>query len=163
MFKHILLPTDGSELSAAAIKQGVRFAKSIGAKVTGLCVMPLYYKFHYATQIPMEAMEQSAYLCKELAEAYVATIEKGAQIAKHLAEAYLSTIEKTAKVAGVACEVVYERNDSPYEAIIRLAEQRGCDLIMMASHGRRGFEALLIGSETQKVLTHSKIPVLVYR
>ena len=67
-------------------------------------------------------------------------------------------IEKNAEVAGVACDVVYERNDSPYEAIIRVAEHRGCDLIMMASHGRRGVGALLIGSETQKVLTHSENP-----
>ena len=75
----------------------------------------------------------------------------------------LKEIEKSAKEAGVVCEVIYDRNDSPYDAIIRTAEDKGCDLIMMASHGRRGVEALLLGSETQKVLTHSKIPVLVYR
>jgi len=163
MFKHILLPTDGSKLSAAAIHQGILFAKSIQAKVTGLCVMPLYYKFLPSTLIPTESMEQSAKRCKELAEAYMATIEKGAEIEKGLAEAYLATIEKAAKREGVACDVVCERNDSPYDAIIRVAKQKGCDLIMMASHGRRGVGALLIGSETQKVLTHSKIPVLVYR
>ena len=163
MFKHVLLPTDGSDLSAAAIKEGILFAKSIRAKVTGLCVMPLHYKFRYGAALPTEVLGQSSKQCKELAEAYLATIEKGAEIAKELAEAYLSMIEKSAEMAGVACDVVYERNDSPYEAIIRVAEQRGCDLIMMASHGRRGVGALLIGSETQKVLTHSKIPVLVYR
>jgi nucleotide-binding universal stress UspA family protein len=145
MFKHILLPTDGSELSAAAIQQGVRFAKSIGAKVTGLCVMPLQRPFFYETEIPMAALEQAAERCKKLAETF------------------LAAVEKEAREAGVACDVVYERHDSPYEAIIRVAEQKGCDLIMMASHGRRGVGALLIGSETQKVLTHSKIPVLVYR
>ncbi|MGE5257498.1 MAG: universal stress protein [Hyphomicrobiales bacterium] len=145
MFKHILLPTDGSELSAAAIQNGIRFAKKIGAKVTGLSVMPLQHSFFYETEIPAEAREQQARRCKELAETYLAAIEKGA------------------KEAGVACEVVYERNDFPYDAIISVAKQRGCDLIMMASHGRRGVGALLIGSETQKVLTHSKIPVLVYR
>jgi nucleotide-binding universal stress UspA family protein len=163
MFKHILLPTDGSELSAAATHQGILFAKSIGAKVTGLCVMPLRYELRYAAQIPTEAMDQSPKRGKELAEAYMETIEKGAELAKELAEAYLYAIEKGAKEAGVACDVVYERNDYPYEAIIRVAEQKGCDLIMMASHGRRGVGALLIGSETQRVLTHSKIPVLVYR
>jgi len=163
MFKHILLPTDGSELSAAATHQGILFAKSIRAKVTGLCVMPLHYKFRYAAQIPTEALGQSTKRCKELEEVYLTTIQKGAEIAKGLAEAYLSTIEKDAKEAGLACDVICERNDSPYEAIIRVAEQKGCDLIMMASHGRRGVEALLLGSETQKVLTHSKIPVLVYR
>jgi nucleotide-binding universal stress UspA family protein len=145
MFKHILLPTDGSELSEAANQQGIRFAKSIGAKVTGLCVMPLQHPFFYETEIPMDALEQAATRYKELAETH------------------LAAIEKKAKAAEVACEVVYEKNDYPYEAIIRVAEQKGCDLIMMASHGRRGVGAFLIGSETQKVLTHSKIPVLVYR
>ena len=145
MFKHILLPTDGSELSAAAIKQGVRFAKSIGAKVTGLCVMQQQHPFFYEMEIPTEALEQLAKQCKELAETY------------------LAAIEKAAKEARVACDVVYEKNDYPYEVIIRVAKLKGCDLIMMASHGRRGVGALLIGSETQRVLTHSKIPVLVYR
>jgi nucleotide-binding universal stress UspA family protein len=163
MFKHILLPTDGSELSAVATQQGIRFSKSIGAKVTGLCVMPLHYKFRYSAQIPTEALGQSTKRFKELEEVYLTTIEKGAELARGLAEAYLYEIEKSAKEAGVACDVVCERNDSPYEAIIRVAEQKGCDLIMMASHGRRGVEAFLVGSETQKVLTHSKIPVLVYR
>jgi len=145
MFKHILLPTDGSELSATAIQQGIRFAKSIGAKVTGLCVMPLQQMLFYDMVIPREAFEQTTQPWKELAETYLSAIEKGA------------------KKAGVECDVVYERSDSPYEVIIRVAEQKGCDLIMMASHGRRGVKALLIGSETQKVLTHSRIPVLVYR
>ena len=163
MFKHILLPTDGSELSAAAVRQGIRFANSIGAKVTGLCVMPLHYKYLYGEQIPTEVLDQSAKRCRELADAYLKTIEKGAETAKKLAEAYLYAIEKAAEEAGVACDVIFERNDSPYEAIIRVARQKGCDLILMASHGRRGVGALLLGSETQKVLTHSKIPVLVVR
>jgi nucleotide-binding universal stress UspA family protein len=163
MFKHILLPTDGSELSATAIQQGVLFAKSINAKVTGLCVMPLRPKYLFEAQIPTEVPEQAVRRCKALAEAYMATIEKEAEIVKGLAEAYLSTIEKNAKQAGVACDVISEKSDFPYEAIIRVAEQKGCDLILMASHGRRGVGALLLGSETQKVLTHSRIPVLVYR
>jgi nucleotide-binding universal stress UspA family protein len=145
MFKHILLPTDGSELSARAIQEGVRFAKSIGAKVTGLCVMPQQHPFFYETEIPMNALEESAKRYKELAYTY------------------LAAIEKAGKDVGVSIDAVYEIDDSPYDAIIRVAEQKGCDLIMMASHGRRGVGALLIGSETQKVLTHSKIPVLVYR
>jgi len=145
MFKHILLPTDGSELSVAATHQGIIFAKSIDAKVTGLCVMPLQHPFFYETEIPMDALEHAAKRYKELADTY------------------LAAAEKEAREAGVACDLVYEKNDSPYEAIIRAAEQKGCDLIMMASHGRRGVGALLIGSETQRVLTHSKIPVLVYR
>jgi nucleotide-binding universal stress UspA family protein len=145
MFKHILLPTDGSPLSEAAIQQGVRFAKSINARVTGLCVMPRQHTVFCDAEIPAEALEQAA------------------RRRRDLAEVYLAVLEKAAKEAGVVCEVVYEPNDLPYEAIIRVAEQRGCDLIMMASHGRKGVGALLLGSETQKVLTHSKIPVLVYR
>jgi nucleotide-binding universal stress UspA family protein len=90
-------------------------------------------------------------------------LEHAAKRYKELADTYLAAIEKEAGETGVACEVFYEKNDSPYEAIIRVAEQKGCDLIMMASHGRRGVGALLLGSETQRVLTHSKIPVLVYR
>jgi nucleotide-binding universal stress UspA family protein len=123
----------------------IRFAKSIGAKATGLCVMPLQQMLFYDMVIPREAFEQTIQPWDELAETY------------------LAAIEKEAKKAGVECDVVYERSDSPYEVIIRVAEQKGCDLIMMASHGRRGVKALLIGSETQKVLTHSRIPVLVYR
>jgi nucleotide-binding universal stress UspA family protein len=125
--------------------------------------MPRHPKILSAAQMPTEVLDQSASRCKELAEAYLETIEKGAEIARQLAEAYLQVILKSAQDAGVACEVVTESDDSPYEAIIRVAEQKGCDLIMMASHGRSGVKAILIGSETQKVLTHSKIPVLVYR
>ncbi len=145
MFKHILMPTDGSELSVAAIQQGVRFAKSIGAQVTGVCVMPRQHPFFYETEIPMQALQEAGKRYKELANGY------------------LAVIEKAAKEAGVACDLVYEADDAPYDAIIRVAEQKGCDLIMMASHGRRGVGALLLGSETQKVLTHSRIPVLVFR
>jgi nucleotide-binding universal stress UspA family protein len=144
MFKHILLPTDGSELSAAAIQQGIRFAKSIGAKVTGLCTMPKQHAFSCDTAVPPEVFELVAKRCRAQADVN------------------LAVIDKTAKEAGVPCSLVYETNDYPHEAIIRVADQKGCDLIMMASRGRRGLGALLLGSETQKVLTHSKIPVLVY-
>jgi nucleotide-binding universal stress UspA family protein len=145
MFRHILLPTDGSELSAAAIQEGIRFAKSIGAKVTGLCVMPMQIPFFYQKRMPKEALEESY------------------QRLRKMAETYLSVVAKAAVEAGVAYDLVCENSDFPYEAIIRVAEQRGCNLIMMASHGRRGVRAILIGSEVQKVLTHSTIPVLVYR
>lgn len=82
---------------------------------------------------------------------------------KERAEPFLEVIGKAAREAGVECDLVYERNDSPFESIIRVAGQKGCDLILMASHGKRGVQALLLGSETQKVLTYSSIPVLVYR
>jgi nucleotide-binding universal stress UspA family protein len=145
MFKHILLPTDGSELSAAALREGIRFARSIGAKVTGLCVTPSQNPFFYQKRMPKAALEELYQRSREQAGNCLAAVETGA------------------KESGVAYDVVCEQSDFPYDAIIRVAEQKGCDLIMMASHGRRGVKALLIGSETQKVLTHSKIPVLVYR
>jgi nucleotide-binding universal stress UspA family protein len=90
-------------------------------------------------------------------------LDEADQQVKKMAETYLATVEMESLKAGVAYDVVYENSDFPYDAIIRVAEQRGCDLIMMASHGRRGVRAILIGSETQKVLTHSTIPVMVFR
>jgi nucleotide-binding universal stress UspA family protein len=145
MFKHILLPTDGSALSEAAIQNGIKFAKSINARVTGLHVIP---PFHFFTARP-EAMSDTkeAYQKDSLAHA----------------QQLLAVISQAAKEAGVPCDGIAEKADHPYEAIIAAAEKRGCDLILMASHGRRGVKGLLIGSETHKVLTHTKIPVLVFR
>jgi len=145
MFKHILLPTDGSPLSEAAVEKGIDFAKSIQARVTALCVVPKEYPSYYEAEIPGGFMDKAAAECKANAKVHLAALTRVAQN------------------EGVTCDVVMETSDQPYEAIVNLAEQKGCDLIMMASHGRRGVGALLLGSETQKVLTHSKIPVLVYR
>ena len=145
MFKHILLPTDGSPLSDAAVEKGIDFAKSIQARVTGLCVVPKEYPSYYDGELPGGFKEEAAAECRANAKIH------------------LTALTKVAQGAEVACDVVLETTDQPYEAIIRVAEQKGCDLIMMASHGRRGVGALLLGSETQKVLTHTKIPVLVYR
>ena len=86
-----------------------------------------------------------------------------AKDSKAHAAQYLSVIETTAKAAGVTCDIASATHDHPYEAIINVAKQRGCDLIVMASHGRKGMQGVLLGSETQKVLTHSHIPVLVCR
>lgn len=144
MFRHLLLPTDGSQLSKAAIQKGVQFAKSINAKVTGLYVMP---EFHVLTD-KTEMMGDS---------------EEFAKDCRAVADGFLSVIEEAAKVAGVAFDTALATSDHPYEAIIKGAEEKGCDLIMMASHGRKGLQGLTLGSETQKVLTHCKIPVLVYR
>jgi nucleotide-binding universal stress UspA family protein len=145
MFKHILLPTDGSPLSEAAMRKGIQFAKTINARVTGFCVVPMLRYHTYDSEIGPEFKKQAA-------AAVQADVNKS-----------LIAIEKEAKEAGVPCETAQEKSDQPYEAIIEAAKKRKCDLIIMASHGRRGVGALLIGSETQKVLTHSKIPVLVYR
>jgi nucleotide-binding universal stress UspA family protein len=145
MFKHLLVPTDGSELSETAIKAAVQFAKSINAKVTGFHAMPKFHVLAYGPEIVMDTREEFARDCRAHADRS------------------LAVIVRAAKAADVPCETVLQTTDYPYEAIIATAKEMGCDLIMMASHGRRGVEAFLLGSETQKVLTHSKIPVLVFR
>jgi len=145
MFKHILVPTDGSKLSEATIHKAVEFAKSIGAKVTGFHVMPQFHVFTYRTEMLEDTREEFA------------------RDSQTHAEKYLAVIQEAAKAAGVRCETASITSDQPHEAIIQAAKKRGCDLIMMASHGRKGLQGMLLGSETQKVLTHSRIPVLVYR
>lgn len=145
MFKHILLPTDGSPLSEAAMRKGIQFAKALNAKITGICVIPALPYVGCEAEIGAEFRKQAE-------EAVQAEVNKN-----------LLAIAKAANEAGVECETAKVKSVHPYEAIIEIAAKKGCDLIIMASHGRRGVGALLIGSETQKVLTHSKIPVLVYR
>ena len=145
MFKHILLPIDGSELSEAAIQKGIQFAKSINAEVTGFHVILPFHVF----SLRMGTLED--------------TKEQHERESKVQAEQFLGVIKKAAEKAGVSCDTDYVTSSHPYEMIIKAAEKKGCDLIMMASHGRRGVQGLLIGSETQKVLTHTKIPVLVFR
>lgn len=148
MFKHILLPTDGTELSERAVKKGIEFAKSIGAHVTGFYVLQEYS--------PILATEGFGYVDP----ATVDLFEKNAEV---YARNCLSFIEKHAQTAGVDCDCSFESGLQVYDAIIRAAQEKGCDLIWMASHGRRGITGLLVGSETSKVLTHSTIPVLVFR
>lgn len=145
MFSHLLLPTDGSPLSEAAIQTGVQFAKDNKARVTGVYVRPEFHVFTYRTAMLEDTREEYA------------------SDSRAHADRYLAVVEKIAKEAGVACDTVVESSDHPYEAIIKAAEKNGCDLIVMASHGRKGMQGLLLGSETHKVLTHSKIPVLVCR
>jgi nucleotide-binding universal stress UspA family protein len=145
MYKHILLPTDGSELSERAIREGVRFAKSIGARVTALHVTPPFYP---AGLNP---------------GAFTAQADEHARRSKESARGALDFAERTAREAGVSCAVRHQESDSPWNEIIKTATDEACDLIFMASHGRRGVAALVLGSETNKVLTHSKIPVLVTR
>lgn len=145
MFKHILLPTDGSELSRTALKAAVAFAKESGARVTGLHVIPEFHTLTYQPEMVQDTRAQYA-------------IDSAAHSRKLLAE-----VESHARELGVACATVSLTAEHPYEAIIQAATDNGCDLIAMASHGRRGVKGLLLGSETQKVLTHSQIPVLVYR
>jgi nucleotide-binding universal stress UspA family protein len=145
MYKHILLPTDGSELSNKAIPQGIELAKAIGARVTGIHVSPTFHTF---STDPLVVTDR--------ADDYEGDAGK-------IGQQYLAVIEAAALAAGVPYEGVHVLHDHPYEAILDEAKQRGCDLIVMASHGRRGMAALVLGSETHKVLTHGTIPTLVCR
>lgn len=147
MFKHFLVPTDGSQLSLKAAQHAVSLAKEVGAKVSFFFSKPDYPVAFYGEGALIDPT----------------TPEKFAEIADRQAKEILAQTEKLAQDAGVEFASVTEVSDLPYEAIIRAAEGARCDLIFMASHGRRGISGLLLGSETQKVLTHSRIPVLVYR
>lgn len=147
MFKHILVPTDGSELSLDTAKRAVSFAKEAGARITAFFSKPEY---------PVAYFGEGALIDPT-------TPERFAELAEEQAKTYLGTIAEYCAGQGVPCEVRAATSDVPYQAIIDAATEAGCDLIFMASHGRRGFSGLLLGSETNKVLTHSKIPVLVYR
>ncbi len=145
MFKHIFIPTDGSDLSRKAVLYGVQLAKLTGGKVTAFTVRVPYM---------VSSLDAVASIgSQELFETDI----------KQFAEHALLQAQMAAEAAGVAIETLQEVNDQPFRAIVDSAEANGCDLIVMASHGRRGVSALLLGSETQKVLTHSKIPVLIYR
>jgi nucleotide-binding universal stress UspA family protein len=145
MFKHVLIPTDGSPISEEAVTRGIAFAAALGARATAMVVIE---PFHLLT-------------------ANVAQIESTrasyeAHAAKH-AEDILAAAAAKAAAAGVQLTTRTVLHDQPFDAIIRTAQEEGCDVITMASHGRRGMAALVLGSQTTKVLTHSKIPVLVLR
>jgi len=147
MFKHILIPTDGTEFSQGAIKAGIQLAKDLGAKVTG---------FYAAAEYPVppfgEYMPPDMISPKEFRNAEEIRAKK-----------ILAIVEDAARAAEVPCDTASDVAFSPWTAIVKTAEAKGCDLIFMASHGRRGLASMLLGSETNRVLTHTKIPVLVYR
>ncbi len=147
MYKHIMIPTDGSELCDKAIDAGVDFAREVRARVTGFTAVPEY-------QVPSEA---------DLMVKHFVSLDQYERDAKRQAERTLQKIADRARAAGVEYNADYAQCDRPHEAIIRAALKHGCDLIFMASHGRRGISALIHGSQTQAVLTHSTIPTLVYR
>ena len=147
MFKHILVPTDGSQLSTDTVRRAVSFASDAGARITFFFAKPDYPVAFYGEGALIDPT----------------TPEKFAEMADSQAAEVLAACEKLAADGGVSSSGVSATSDIPYEAIIDAAERTGCDLIFMASHGRRGISGLLLGSETQKVLTHSEVPVLVYR
>lgn len=147
MFKRILIPTDGSKLSRSAVKAGIELARFCQSSVALLNVQPPFTPPAVA-DIPV-AMVYSP-------DEYEQAVEKAAN-------KVLADVKKLAVEAGVDADTYFVEDSSPYEAIIRTAKKAKCDLIFMASHGRRGLSGLLLGSETHKVLTHCKIPVLVHR
>lgn len=148
MFKHILIPTDGSKLSNEAAEAAVELAKTAGARITGLFAAPPATPIIYKAMLPV---------------GYAGPVEHQEMIEK-ASRTYLGAIEDLARAAGVPCEVIMVRSDFPAEAIISTAQTRGCDLIFMASHGHRGLRKMtLLGNETRKVLSEAPVPVLVYR
>lgn len=145
MYKRILLPTDGSDASRRAVLAGVDFARSVNAEVVAMTATPAFHSF----TTKAEMLEQ--------------TSEQYAQSSRERGQRLLDDVAAVARDAGVSCTGVQLVSDNPYEAIISAARDNHCDLIVMASHGHRGIKGLLLGSETQKVLVHSAIPVLVHR
>ena len=148
MFKSILVPTDGSDVSAKATKQAIAIAKGMKAKVVGVHVSPEFHTIlenEYMGPVPMMSRRE-----------FNAS-------AKAAGEKYLESVARAAKSAGVPFESVVVAADRVHEALIKTAKKKKCDLIIIASHGRTGLSSLILGSVTQRVLSHSNIPVLVLR
>jgi nucleotide-binding universal stress UspA family protein len=148
MYQHILVPTDGTALSLKAAKAAARLAKQSHAKITAIYAIEPY--------APPSGGDGIAFSVAYTAEEY----EKGM---RQFADKALAKVRAAAKAEEVDCPAISVVQSRPWEAIVNAAKQKKCDLIVMASHGRRGFAGLLLGSETNKVLTHSKTPVLVCR
>jgi len=145
VYKHLLLPTDGSDFSERAALYGIKLAKALNARVTVITVTA-----------PWQAIA--------IGEVAVAIPEADYETRSETnAWNFLNKITDAAKASNVSCNAVHVRDPNPYEAIIEAAKSHGCDLIVMGSHGRRGITGFLLGSETVRVLTHSSLPVLVYR
>jgi len=147
MYKHILVATDGSKLSQRAVTHAIALAQALGAKLTAFYASPDYPLPAYADGVVYEPVSKKEY----------------AALANQEAEKILGTIAEKAQAGGLECATVHTIAPAPWEAILNAAKKAKADAIVMASHGRRGVSALLLGSETQKVLTHSKVPVIVVR
>jgi nucleotide-binding universal stress UspA family protein len=147
VFKHVLLPTDGSKIARTAINAGIALAKELGARVTA----------YYA----VDAMPSYSY-----SEGYLlrgAVLKEFDKRAREQGDKYLAEVVTAAKAAGVPCRTLMTKPAAPYQGIVAAAKKERCDMILMASHGRGELGTLLLGSVTQKVLAHTKLPVLVYR
>jgi nucleotide-binding universal stress UspA family protein len=145
VFQHILLPSDGSTACLAAATACIRFAAEVGARVTAVHVEQPIHMYTYEPQVTEHAHQEYR------------------RVRAQHARNCLDPIEQMARAANVDCTAVVADADAPWEGILKTAHERHCDLIMMASHGHHGMRALLLGSQTHKLLTHSAIPVLVYR
>lgn len=145
MYRRLLMPTDGTDASRRAIEAGVAFAREVGAEIVGLTVTE-----------PFRVVTGDSLMLQDTPDDWEAAGDARAR-------AVLADVEHAARRAGVPCRVEHVAADAPHEAIVEAAARLGCDLIVMASHGRKGIRALLLGSETQKVLVHSSVPVLVQR
>jgi nucleotide-binding universal stress UspA family protein len=149
MFKHILVPIDGTTLSLKAARAAMALARKHAAKVTALHVIPRWTPPMGSDGVVYYPDSFSPQEYKKLTEAE--------------AKRALAKVEALARRARVRCDTLFVTQDAPWEAIVTVARRRKCDLVAMASHGRRGIAGLLLGSETMKVLTHSRVPVLVLR
>jgi nucleotide-binding universal stress UspA family protein len=147
MYKHILIPTDGSAIAEKAVEAGIEFAREAQAQVTLFTAVPEY-------EVPTAG---------ELMSSRASSLNAHEQLSKRKADAILGPAQSRARAAGVACDTDFALDDRPYHAIIEAAKRHGCDAIFMSTHARQGLARLWYGSETAEVLEHSDIPTLVYR
>jgi nucleotide-binding universal stress UspA family protein/hemerythrin-like domain-containing protein len=147
LYKHILIPTDGSPVASLCFRSGVAFAKHFSARITAVHVYPSAESIPSRVRKAIEQVVETSYEEHTHAQA----------------KEFLKEVEEIARAAGVRCDSAIVRENAPYRGIIHTAEERGCDLIFMGSHGAHGLESMLAGSQTQKVLQNSKISVMVYR
>ncbi len=147
MYKHILIPTDGSPESRKAIREGIALAKKLNARVTGFYSPEQYEVLAYGEYFPPNLISKAEWT------------KRG----KQTAEKYLAPIEKAAKAANIDYQGYYKESIAPWQAIVEAAKKKKCDLIFMASHGRTGIKGMVLGSQAAKVLSHSSTPVLVHK
>jgi len=147
MFKRILVPSDGSELAGRAVAGAIELAQTHGASLVALHVFPHLPEAHHGVAAPFLKQLEPEYERRQ----------------REQADVILGDVAKAAEAARVAVEVVVVESENIYGEIIEVAKQKGCDLICMAAHGQRGMAAVVLGGETHKLLTHSHIPVLVFR